>query len=172
MEFRRVSPDEIDKDVLVPKGSEFNGFEGDLLKLEDEERLEEALPVHDGDAVFPGSWRSEFDNDSVIVLLFDTSGDLFLHRRAESKDWAPGKIDLAGIAGQKRAVFQENGFVAEDPSETAVREISEETGLEDERISEDKLEELGAHFNPETREHQTVFGYVLDASLEELNSNA
>ncbi|MFH1065482.1 MAG: NUDIX hydrolase [Nanoarchaeota archaeon] len=136
-----------------------------------EKRYDEPLFVHGEDKVFLNQFRSFFSNDSVIVLLFSPSNNLFLHRRSSRKKWAPGKIDLASIAGQRRAIFAEGHFDNEKIENTALREVSEETGVPLESLSQNSLCKLGTHINPHTKEYQTIFAYRLNATLEELNEN-
>jgi 8-oxo-dGTP pyrophosphatase MutT (NUDIX family) len=65
------------------------------------------------------------------VLVRDPTGRIYVHRRSETKDWAPGHWDAAagGVI-----------VVGEEPRASAVRELEEELG-----ISVDSLIELGAH---------------------------
>ena len=136
-----------------------------------EKRYDEPLFVHGKNKVFLNQFRSFFSNDSVIVLLFSPANNLFLHRRSSKKKWAPGKIDLASIAGQRRAIFANSHFDNEKIEDTALREISEETGVPLGSLSQTYLHKLGTHINPHTKEHQTIFAYRLNAALKELNEN-
>jgi 8-oxo-dGTP pyrophosphatase MutT (NUDIX family) len=65
------------------------------------------------------------------VLVRDPTGRVYVHRRSETKDWAPGHWDAAagGVI-----------VVGEEPRASAMRELEEELG-----ISADSLTELGAH---------------------------
>lgn len=176
MDFVEKKTESVETPILMPEKFEVLGVEGNYIKYLDretgEEDTDEVLFIHDEDRVFLSQFRYKFENDSAIVLLFNNSGSLFLHRRSEDKDWAPGKIDLASIAGQRRALFQRNRFVNEESEQNALREISEETGINREKLKQEKLEKVGEHVNPETNEHQTVFAYLIDTSLEELNQNS
>jgi 8-oxo-dGTP pyrophosphatase MutT (NUDIX family) len=65
------------------------------------------------------------------VLVRDPVGRIYLHRRSDTKDWAPGHWDVA--AGGVMVV-------GERPRESALRELEEELG-----ITPETLTELGAH---------------------------
>lgn len=58
---------------------------------------------------------------ATAVLVLRSSGEIFVHRRADNKDIWPGRHDCA--AG---GVLQ----AGEDPDEAAVRELAEELGIE------------------------------------------
>jgi len=102
--------------------------------------------------------------------LFNSKNNIYLHRRAASKKWEPNKIDLASVAGQRRALFINGNFKNETISETALREISEETNINLNELSSFNLHKIGVHYNPHTDEYQTIFTYKLDISVKELNN--
>ena len=160
--------------ILLPEGFKAEDVKDGKIGYVDEngeKRYDEPLFVHGKNKIFLNQFRSFFSNDSVIVLLFSPANNLFLHRRSSKKKWAPGKIDLASIAGQRRAIFANGCFDNEKIENTALREISEETGVPLERLSQALLYKLGTHINPHTKEHQTIFAYHLDVTLKELNEN-
>jgi len=160
--------------ILLPEGFKAEDIkDGKIGYLDEtgEKRYDEPLFVHGKNKVFLNQFRSFFSNDSVIVLLFSPANNLFLHRRSSRKKWAPGKIDLASIAGQRRAIFANGSFDNEKIENTALREISEETGVPLEMLLKNLLCKLGVHINPHTKERQTIFAYRLNATLEELNEN-
>lgn len=175
MKFKEKYLTGIKTPVIIPEHYKILDFHGGRIHYEDtetgEKHYDEPLFLHDEPKIFFNQFRTKFPNDSVIVLLFSPSGKLFLHRRAPSKKWEPNKIDLASIAGQRRALLIKDDFQNEEVNETALREISEETGIEKEKLSSEYLHQIGVHHNPHTDEYQTIFTYKIDVSLGELNSN-
>lgn len=64
--------------------------------------------------------RENLLHSATAVLVRNSRGDIFLHRRSDAKDWAPGFHDCA--AG---GVIQ----YGEQPHDSAVRELEEELGI-------------------------------------------
>jgi isopentenyldiphosphate isomerase len=64
--------------------------------------------------------RDNLRHSATAVLVRDPAGRIYVHRRSDSKDWAPGHWDAA--AGGVIAV-------GEEPRESAVRELEEELGV-------------------------------------------
>jgi isopentenyldiphosphate isomerase len=75
--------------------------------------------------------RDNLRHSATAVLVRDGSGRIYLHRRSETKDWAPGHWDAAA-----------GGVIADGelPWDSALRELDEELG-----ITTDALVELGTH---------------------------
>lgn len=75
--------------------------------------------------------RENLRHAATAVLVRDTAGRIYLHRRSETKDWCPGHWDAAagGVI-----------VVGEEPPDSAVRELGEELG-----ITASRLVELGQH---------------------------
>ncbi len=158
--------------LKIPDKWRFKSREGDYLLFDsdDKELMEEMLFHSEKNFIFPSRLRSDFENDSIIVLLFEEEGNILLHRRSEDKSWAPGKIDLASVAGQSRAIYEKGEFKRETPEQTARREIREETGLDG--LDFNQLEKIGEHYNPDTLENQAIFGCTVDFEIEKLNQKA
>ncbi len=160
--------------ILLPDGFKAKDIKDGKVGYLDEKgkkHYDEPLFVHGKERIILNQFRGFFSNDSVIVLLFSPANSLFLHRRSSKKKWAPGKIDLASIAGQRRAIFANGYFENEIIEDTALREISEETGVPLGTLLKNSLCKLGEHINPHTKEHQTIFAYRLNATLEKLNED-
>ena len=70
-------------------------------------------------------------HSATAVLLRDARGRYYVHRRSDTKDWAPGSWDAAA-----------GGVIAagEEPYAAAVRELAEELG-----VTGVDLEPLGTH---------------------------
>jgi 8-oxo-dGTP pyrophosphatase MutT (NUDIX family) len=64
--------------------------------------------------------RDNMRHAATAVLLRDGGRRIYVHRRTDAKDWAPGHWDAA--AG---GMLQEG----EDPAESAARELAEELGV-------------------------------------------
>jgi isopentenyldiphosphate isomerase len=64
--------------------------------------------------------RDNLRHAATAVLVRDPQGRIYLHRRSDTKDWAPGRWDAA--AGGVIAV-------GEEPHPSAVRELEEELGI-------------------------------------------
>ena len=75
--------------------------------------------------------RDNLRHAATAVLVRDPARRIYLHRRSETKDWAPGHWDVAagGVI-----------VVDEEPDESALRELEEELG-----ISGVELVTLGRH---------------------------
>lgn len=75
--------------------------------------------------------RDNLRHAATAVLVRDPEARIYLHRRSDTKDWAPGHWDAAagGVIG-----------AGEDPWASAVRELGEELG-----ITGATLTELGTH---------------------------
>jgi len=175
MKFEEKYISKVKTPILVPEHYKLLDVHKGRIHYQDiktgEKHNDEPLFLHDKQKIFFNQFRTLFPNDSVIVLLFTPEGKLFLHRRAQSKKWEPNKIDLASVAGQRRALLVGKDFQNEEINETALREISEESGVERKKLSLKNLHLLGIHHNPHTDEYQTIFAYVLDVSLKKLNEN-
>lgn len=64
--------------------------------------------------------RDNLRHGATAVLVRDSQRHLYVHRRSEAKDWAPGHHDAAA-GGVLRT--------GEDPAESAARELAEELGI-------------------------------------------
>ena len=64
--------------------------------------------------------RDNLRHAATAVLVRDPEGRIYLHRRSDTKDWAPGHWDAA--AGGVIAV-------GEEPDASAARELAEELGI-------------------------------------------
>ncbi|MGY2875418.1 8-oxo-dGTP pyrophosphatase MutT (NUDIX family) [Marmoricola sp. URHA0025 HA25] len=64
--------------------------------------------------------RDNLRHAATAVLVRDPARRIYLHRRTDTKDWAPGHWDAA--AGGVIAV-------GEEPHESALREVAEELGI-------------------------------------------
>lgn len=75
--------------------------------------------------------RENLLHAATAVLVRDGEGRIYVHRRSPDKDWAAGAHDAAagGVVGD-----------GEDPTDCAVRELSEELG-----IAGVELRSLGTH---------------------------
>jgi isopentenyldiphosphate isomerase len=87
---------------------------------------EEVVALVDGAGRVVGSApRSVVRRDNLLhsataVLVRDPAGRIYLHRRSETKDWAPGHWDAAA-----------GGVIADGelPGDSVVRELEEELGI-------------------------------------------
>jgi 8-oxo-dGTP pyrophosphatase MutT (NUDIX family) len=99
--------------------------------------MDELVALVDENGVVVGSAprsvvrRDNLRHAATAVLVRDPAGRIYVHRRSDTKDWAPGQWDIA--AGGVMVV-------GERPYESAVRELGEELG-----ITTDSLAELGTH---------------------------
>ena len=75
--------------------------------------------------------RDNLRHAATAVLVRDRAGRIYLHRRSDTKDWAPGHWDAAA-----------GGVITagEDPHASALRELEEELG-----VSGAPLTPLGTH---------------------------
>jgi 8-oxo-dGTP pyrophosphatase MutT (NUDIX family) len=69
--------------------------------------------------------RDNLMHAATAVLVRDSRGRIFVHRRSPDKDWAPGSHDAA--AGGVMAA-------GEDPEDAAARELAEELGVTGSRL--------------------------------------
>jgi ADP-ribose pyrophosphatase YjhB (NUDIX family) len=161
--------------ILIPEHFSIFGIVDGQIHYKDnntnKEDFDEPLFLHDETRIILNQFRTNFENDSVIVILMSSEGNIFLHRRSPSKKWEPNKLDLASIAGQRRAIFNIDKFENEEITETALREISEETGVSYDLLKKENLYHVGIHHNPHTKEYQNIFLYKINVSLDELNNN-
>jgi 8-oxo-dGTP pyrophosphatase MutT (NUDIX family) len=97
--------------------------------------------------------RHNLRHAATAVLVRDPAGRIYVHRRTDTKDWAPGHWDAA--AG---GVLQ----AGEDPAGSARRELAEELG-----IAGVALEPLGAHLYEDdtTRCFEHAFQAVWDGPV-------
>lgn len=65
--------------------------------------------------------RDNLRHAATAVLVRNSAGDIYVHQRAATKDWAPSHHDAAA-GGILRS--------GEDPAESAARELAEELGIE------------------------------------------
>lgn len=98
--------------------------------------------------------RDNLRHAATAVLVRDRAGRIYVHRRTDTKDWAPGHWDAA--AGGVIAV-------GETPRESAVRELAEELG-----IPTGVLSELGQHLYEDdaTRCFEHAYEVVWDGPVE------
>jgi 8-oxo-dGTP pyrophosphatase MutT (NUDIX family) len=75
--------------------------------------------------------RDNLRHSATAVLVRDSAGRIYVHRRSDNKDWAPGQWDAAA-----------GGVIAagEEPHASALRELEEELG-----ITGTELTDLGTH---------------------------
>lgn len=97
--------------------------------------------------------RDNLRHAATAVLLRDPDGRIYLHRRSDTKDWAPGHWDAA--AG---GVIAAGG----EPPASAERELEEELG-----VSGVDLRALGTHLfeDDTTRCFEHAFEAVWDGPL-------
>ena len=97
--------------------------------------------------------RDNLRHAATAVLVRDPDGRLYLHRRSDSKDWAPGHWDAAA-----------GGVIAEgeEPQPSAVRELEEELG-----VTGVDLVGLGTHLyeDDSTRCFEHAFEVVWDGPV-------
>jgi isopentenyldiphosphate isomerase len=121
--------------------------------------IDEVVALVDRDGHVVGSApRSVVRRDNLLhsataVLVRDPARRIYLHRRSDEKDWAPGHWDVA--AGGVIAV-------GEEPVASALRELEEELG-----IVTDTLRELGTHLYEDdtTRCFEHAFEVVWDGPV-------
>jgi isopentenyldiphosphate isomerase len=120
---------------------------------------EEQVALVDADGRVVGSAprsvvrRDNLRHAATAVLVRDPAGRIYLHRRTDAKDWAPGHWDVAA-----------GGVIAlgEEPDESAVRELEEELG-----ITGVDLVPLGSHLyeDDSTRCFEHAFEAVWDGPV-------
>jgi isopentenyldiphosphate isomerase len=97
--------------------------------------------------------RDNLLHAATAVLVRDSAGRIYLHRRSDTKDWAPGHWDAAA-----------GGVIAagEDSLPSAARELEEELGITDAR-----LVRLGTHLYEDdgTRCFEYAFETVWDGPV-------
>ena len=98
------------------------------LRMKPEEEVVDV--VDEQDRVIGQATRAEvreggLRHRAVYILVFNSSGQLFVHRRTATKDVYPSRFDVAvgGVVG-----------AGEDYEESAAREITEELGIENVRL--------------------------------------
>jgi isopentenyldiphosphate isomerase len=92
--------------------------------------------------------RDNLRHAATAVLVRDPARRIYLHRRTESKDWAPGHWDVAA-----------GGVIAlgEQPDDSALRELEEELG-----ITGVQLVALGRHLYED--ETTRCFEYIYEVT--------
>ena len=97
--------------------------------------------------------RDNLRHAATAVLVRDRSGRIYVHRRSDTKDWAPGHWDAAA-----------GGVITagEEPRASALRELEEELG-----ISGVALSALGTHLYEDdtTRCFEHAFEVVWDGPV-------
>jgi isopentenyldiphosphate isomerase len=97
--------------------------------------------------------RDNLRHAATAVLVRDRAGRIYVHRRTDTKDWAPGQWDAAagGVL-----------VLGEDPVASAGRELAEELG-----ISGVPLASLGTHLYEDdtTRCFEHAFEAVWDGPV-------
>jgi 8-oxo-dGTP pyrophosphatase MutT (NUDIX family) len=97
--------------------------------------------------------RDNLRHSATAILVRDSSRRIYLHRRSDTKDWAPGHWDVAA-----------GGVIAagEEPDDSALRELEEELG-----ISGVALLPLGRHLYEDdtTRCFEHVFEATWDGPV-------
>jgi isopentenyldiphosphate isomerase len=98
--------------------------------------------------------RDNLLHASTAVLVRDTGGRIYVHRRADDKDWAPSHHDCCA-GGVLRA--------GEEPEPSARRELAEELGI----TGGESLLPLGRHLyeDDQTRCRESVFELVWDGPI-------
>ncbi|MDQ3018390.1 MAG: hypothetical protein M3Q64_00785 [bacterium] len=160
--------------IILPENYSIIGTDkGTLIYKNKDGEIQTSDPYmhHSEDKIIVDEFRKQFPHDSVIVLLSGPHKELYLQVRGQSMRWEPGKIDLASIVGQRRAVLIDDLYEPMNLNESALATIRKETGLPPEYITQDYLVTLGKHFNQNTNEHQTIFGYQTDTTIDALNVN-
>jgi 8-oxo-dGTP pyrophosphatase MutT (NUDIX family) len=88
--------------------------------------MSESVALVDADGTVVGSAprelvrRDNLRHAATAVLVRNSAGEIYVHRRADDKDWAPSHHDAAA-GGILRA--------GEDPIVSAAREVTEELGF-------------------------------------------
>lgn len=172
IEFEGRSIKGIETPVLLPVGSKIISFVDGRFVYEKEngEQKNTALYMHKDEPVaIVDEFRNLFPHESMIVLLFDGNGNMFLQRRGVHESWEPEKIDLASVVCQWRSKVENTFLKKMELEELALFAINKETGIEKKDLDEEKVFILGNHINEKTNEFQTVCAYDLEISLDELN---
>lgn len=176
MNFTEHKLPNIKNPFLVPPGFEIlnitqDGWVEYLDKNTNQKAVDEPVFVYGQETIFLEQHWKLFENQSAACLLFSPNSKLYIHQRSDNKRWEPGKLDLFSVVGQNRAIFKSDKFELETPQDNIIREMVEEIGIAESKIDKNKLEFIGTHHNPLTKEHQTVFAYQANLTLDELNQN-
>lgn len=158
--------------ILLPPDYKILEVKGQRIRYAkpDGSIVESDLYMHYSEqVVIVDEFRKKFPHDSIIVLLFGPKKELYLQKRGQHVRWEPGKVDLASIAGQRRAMIVKDRFEPVDFAENALNTMQKETGIKREKLVKTRLHPLGTHFNSTTNEFQTVYAYQVDTDIDEMN---
>lgn len=159
--------------ILLPKKAELLDFRDGRIRFNDPDlnRIQDSEPYicHGTDKVGVDQYRKFYPRDAILVMLFGPNKELFLQIRGKNMRWEPLKIDLVSVAAQRRAYLEGDRFIPADLDELAIKKIAEETGLPQSRVPSGPLTKLGKYHNPNTNDYQTIYGYQVNATIEELN---
>jgi hypothetical protein len=164
--------EQIKTPILLPPDYKILEVKGQKIRYikPDGSTVESDLYMHHSEQlVIVDEFRKKFPHDSVIVLLFGPNKELYLQKRGQHVRWEPGKVDLASIAGQRRAMLVQDRFEPVDLDENALNTMQKETGIKREKLVKAGLHPLGTHFNSTTNEFQTVYAYQVDADIDTIN---
>lgn len=174
MIFKEILINEFNTTLILPKEYKFIEINNQwklFYSVWNEIYQSELIFSFKENKVFPNKFRQFFKNNSVIVLLISKEKKLILQKRAYNKSWEPWKIDLASIAWQSRAIFVWWILQNENPMQTAIREISEETWIKMSKLNINKLKFIWKSYNSQTKENQNIFLYLENLSAKDLNKN-
>jgi hypothetical protein len=172
VKFEEYFIDRIKTPVLMPRECVIISFEnGRIIYRNKNNEIKNSAPYmhRTEDAVIVDEFRNLFPHESVIILLFDGKGNIYLQKRGKNVPWEPDKIDLASVVCQGRAELIDDHFRKMDIKKLAIFAISKETGATERELNERRLFYLGNHINENTNEYQAVYAYNLPLSLGELN---